>query len=147
MSQTIAEMNALIQTRNSQINTSVIKNSNLKNDETVSNNFNQLNSTNSTYVSNETLKLKKIERQIHPTLVHAEVNLETKSLWDRFYEYGTEMIVTKSGRRMFPTFQVRVKGLIAEAGYIMMMDFVTLDDKRYRYSFHKYVSTILYSTI
>ncbi|KAI9582225.1 hypothetical protein GQX74_015348 [Glossina fuscipes] len=73
---------------------------------------------------------------IHPTLAQAVVVLETKSLWDKFHEQGTEMIVTKSGRRMFPTFQVRIGGLDPQATYIMMMDFVPVDDKRYRYAFH-----------
>ena len=29
--------------------------------------------------------------------------LDNKELWDKFCEFGTEMIITKSGRRMFPT--------------------------------------------
>lgn len=72
----------------------------------------------------------------HPSIANAAVMLEAKQLWDRFHEQGTEMIVTKAGRRMFPTFQVRVGGLHSDAEYIMMMDFVPVDDKRYRYSFH-----------
>lgn len=75
----------------------------------------------------------------HPALVHAVVVLETKQLWDKFHEQGTEMIVTKTGRRMFPTFQVRIGGLDPQAMYMMMMDFVSVDDKRYRYSFHRCV--------
>ena len=39
-------------------------------------------------------------------------------------------------RRMFPTFQVKVFGLDPESEYILMMDFVPVDDKRYRYAFH-----------
>ncbi|KAM7347509.1 T-box transcription factor 1 isoform 1-T2 [Cochliomyia hominivorax] len=78
----------------------------------------------------------KTEESIHPLLAQAVVVLETKSLWDKFHEQGTEMIVTKSGRRMFPTFQVRIGGLDPQATYIMMMDFVPVDDKRYRYAFH-----------
>lgn len=39
-------------------------------------------------------------------------------------------------RRMFPTFQVRLYGLDPMADYMLMMDFVPCDDKRYRYSFH-----------
>lgn len=74
----------------------------------------------------------------HPALVQANVVLETKALWDKFHEQGTEMIVTKTGRRMFPTFQVRINGLDPQAMYIMMMDFVPVDDKRYRYSFHRF---------
>ena len=73
----------------------------------------------------------------HPALAQAIVLLETKQLWDKFHEQGTEMIVTKTGRRMFPTFQVRICGLDPQATYMMMMDFVPVDDKRYRYSFHR----------
>lgn len=62
--------------------------------------------------------------------------LETKQLWDQFHEQGTEMIVTKTGRRMFPTIQVRVMGLDPQAMYMMVMDFSPEDDKRYRYNFH-----------
>lgn len=75
----------------------------------------------------------------HPALIQASVLLESKPLWDKFHEQGTEMIVTKTGRRMFPTFQVRINGLDPQAMYIMMMDFVPVDDKRYRYSFHRFV--------
>lgn len=39
-------------------------------------------------------------------------------------------------RRMFPTFQVRLQGLDPSSKYILMMDFVPVDDKRYRYAFH-----------
>lgn len=80
----------------------------------------------------------------HPALMHATVVLETKPLWDKFHEQGTEMIVTKTGRRMFPTFQVRISDLDPQAMYIMMMDFVPVDDKRYRYSFHRFVSVVFF---
>lgn len=77
------------------------------------------------------------QQQVHPALSTAGVILETKPLWDKFHEQGTEMIVTKTGRRMFPTFQVRIYGLDPQANYIMLMDFVPVDDKRYRYAFHR----------
>lgn len=77
------------------------------------------------------------QQQLHPALATAGVILETKPLWDKFHEQGTEMIVTKTGRRMFPTFQVRIYGLDPQANYIMLMDFVPVDDKRYRYAFHR----------
>lgn len=77
------------------------------------------------------------QQQLHPALGTAGVILETKPLWDKFHEQGTEMIVTKTGRRMFPTFQVRLYGLDPQANYIMLMDFVPVDDKRYRYAFHR----------
>ncbi|XP_078739592.1 T-box transcription factor TBX1-like, partial [Lampetra fluviatilis] len=64
------------------------------------------------------------------------VQLEMKALWDEFHELGTEMIVTKAGRRMFPTFQVKVFGMDPVADYVLLMDFIPVDDKRYRYAFH-----------
>ncbi|XP_001627186.3 T-box transcription factor TBX10 [Nematostella vectensis] len=70
------------------------------------------------------------------SIQHARVELEMKNLWDEFYTLGTEMIVTKAGRRMFPPFQVRLYGLEPNVKYILMMDFVPVDDKRYRYAFH-----------
>ena len=39
-------------------------------------------------------------------------------------------------RRMFPTLQMSVIGLDPESEYLMMVDFIPCDDKRYRYSFH-----------
>uniref|UniRef100_A0A182F862 Uncharacterized protein n=1 Tax=Anopheles albimanus TaxID=7167 RepID=A0A182F862_ANOAL len=76
------------------------------------------------------------DKPYHPTLASVVVVLEGKHLWDKFHEQGTEMIVTKAGRRMFPTFQVKVEGLNLATEYLMIMDFVPLDDKRYRYAFH-----------
>jgi T-box protein 1 len=73
---------------------------------------------------------------ISPALTNAGAILEMKHLWDEFHSLGTEMIVTKAGRRMFPTFQVKLCGLDLHAEYMLMMDFVPVDDKRYRYAFH-----------
>ena len=46
------------------------------------------------------------KKPLHPCLVRVVAQLEMKPLWDEFHELGTEMIVTKAGRRMFPTYQV-----------------------------------------
>ena len=100
-------------------------------------NSNKKSNKNKTKDPTTTATQNKTEEIVHPLLAQAVVVLETKSLWDKFHEQGTEMIVTKSGRRMFPTFQVRIGGLDPQATYIMMMDFVPVDDKRYRYAFHK----------
>lgn len=35
-------------------------------------------------------------------------------------------------RRMFPTFQVKLFGMDPMADYMLLMDFVPVDDKRYR---------------
>ncbi|XP_006893462.1 PREDICTED: T-box transcription factor TBX10 [Elephantulus edwardii] len=72
----------------------------------------------------------------NPRVSSVTVQLEMKSLWEEFNQLGTEMIVTKAGRRMFPTFQVKILGMDTLADYALLMDFVPLDDKRYRYAFH-----------
>lgn len=76
------------------------------------------------------------KRPLHPALLGAGAALEAKPLWEEFHQLGTEMIVTKAGRRMFPTFQCRLFGLDPSTEYLMVMDFVPCDDKRYRYAFH-----------
>ncbi|XP_068187333.1 T-box transcription factor TBX3-like [Antennarius striatus] len=63
-----------------------------------------------------------------------KVTLDSQDLWSEFHERGTEMVITKSGRRMFPPFKVRVEGLDETAKYILLMDIVAVDD--YRYKFH-----------
>ncbi|XP_006171422.1 T-box transcription factor TBX10 [Tupaia chinensis] len=72
----------------------------------------------------------------NPCVSSVTVQLEMKPLWEEFNQLGTEMIVTKAGRRMFPTFQVKILGMDTLADYALLMDFIPLDDKRYRYAFH-----------
>ncbi|TKR77579.1 hypothetical protein L596_018521 [Steinernema carpocapsae] len=74
---------------------------------------------------------------LHPALRNVVVRLDSAELWRRFDVLGTEMIVTKTGRRMFPTLQVTVSGLDSTSSYTMMVDFGCVDKKRYRYSFHQ----------
>ncbi|XP_066261433.1 T-box transcription factor TBX10 [Euwallacea similis] len=81
-------------------------------------------------------KNNSVSSLISPALSNCSAILEMKHLWDEFYALGTEMIVTKAGRRMFPTFQVKLCGLDLHSEYMLMMDFVPVDDKRYRYAFH-----------
>ncbi|XP_046608594.1 T-box transcription factor TBX10 isoform X1 [Neodiprion pinetum] len=76
------------------------------------------------------------KRPLHPALSAVGIALEARPLWEEFHQLGTEMIVTKAGRRMFPTFQCRIFGLDPNTDYLLVMDFVPCDDKRYRYAFH-----------
>ncbi|XP_070618609.1 T-box-containing protein TBX6L-like isoform X4 [Erythrolamprus reginae] len=69
------------------------------------------------------------------------VALEEEDLWAKFHHAGTEMIITKTGRRMFPPFKVRVTGLVPCARYLMLVDFVPTDNFRYKvvlHSMHRY---------
>ncbi|XP_076333546.1 uncharacterized protein LOC143237812 [Tachypleus tridentatus] len=63
--------------------------------------------------------------------------LENKELWDKFFEQGTEMIITKLGRRMFPTVRVSFTGLDPSTKYAVLLDIVPVDNKRYRYAYHR----------
>ncbi|XP_045490614.1 T-box transcription factor TBX3 isoform X7 [Pieris rapae] len=62
-----------------------------------------------------------------------KVTLEGKDLWEKFHKLGTEMVITKSGRRMFPAYKARVSGLDKKARYILLMDIVAADDSRYKF--------------
>ncbi|KAF5298383.1 hypothetical protein FQR65_LT01161 [Abscondita terminalis] len=64
-------------------------------------------------------------------------HLETKDLWDKFNDLGTEMIITKTGRRMFPTVRVSFTGIRPEQRYVVILDIVPVDNKRYRYAYHR----------
>ncbi|KAF7647921.1 hypothetical protein LDENG_00164480, partial [Lucifuga dentata] len=64
------------------------------------------------------------------------VELQGSELWNRFYEIGTEMIITKAGRRMFPSVRVKVRNLDPCQQYYVAMDVMPVDSKRYRYVYH-----------
>ncbi|KRZ24834.1 T-box transcription factor TBX20 [Trichinella pseudospiralis] len=66
-----------------------------------------------------------------------QCHLEAEDLWMRFHELGTEMIITKSGRRMFPTIRVTFSGCELDTKYFVLLDIVPLDSKRYRYAYHR----------
>ncbi|XP_067626067.1 T-box protein H15-like isoform X2 [Eurosta solidaginis] len=74
-------------------------------------------------------------------LVPVQCHLETKELWDKFHELGTEMIITKTGRRMFPTVRVSFSGPLRQIQppdrYAVVLDVVPMDSRRYRYAYHR----------
>ncbi|CAF2117622.1 unnamed protein product [Rotaria magnacalcarata] len=62
-----------------------------------------------------------------------DVKLENMDLWKCFAALNLEMIITKNGRRMFPTFKVSITGLDPTSKYIVYMDVVPVDNHRYKY--------------
>ncbi|XP_058056382.1 T-box protein H15-like [Anopheles bellator] len=70
-----------------------------------------------------------------------QCHLETKELWDKFHDLGTEMIITKTGRRMFPTVRVSFSGPLRQTTpadrYVVLLDVVPMDSRRYRYAYHR----------
>jgi len=73
--------------------------------------------------------------QRHTIIFHSTSTFTSTAVW-RSNLVGHSVLC----RRMFPTFQARLYGLDPLADYMLMMDFVPVDDKRYRYSFHRWVS-------
>uniref|UniRef100_A0AC34FGS3 T-box domain-containing protein n=1 Tax=Panagrolaimus sp. ES5 TaxID=591445 RepID=A0AC34FGS3_9BILA len=72
-----------------------------------------------------------------PKLASIQCKLEGKELWAKFYDLSTEMIITKSGRRMFPTVKIRLEGCDPDSLYYVFLDVVPVDDRRYRYVYNK----------
>ncbi|KAM9342276.1 T-box transcription factor TBX6-like [Pholidichthys leucotaenia] len=61
------------------------------------------------------------------------MELENSALWKQFSSVGTEMIITKKGRRMFPDLKLKLSGLKPSLHYILLLDIVPVDNCRYRF--------------
>ena len=77
-----------------------------------------------------------------PPLNSVSCRLDNREMWDKFCEFGTEMIITRTGRRMFPTVRVSFANMEAAADppgtkYLVLLDIVPCDNKRYRYAYHR----------
>ncbi|XP_057213220.1 T-box transcription factor 16 [Triplophysa rosa] len=66
------------------------------------------------------------------------MTLEDPELWRSFHEIGTEMIITKPGRRMFPHCKISLSGLVPYAKYILLVDMVPEDSLRYKWNKDKW---------
>ncbi|XP_059405221.1 T-box transcription factor TBX5-like isoform X1 [Carassius carassius] len=67
-----------------------------------------------------------------------KVYLHERDLWAKFHDVTTEMIITKAGRRMFPSYKVKVTGLNPKAKYILLMDIISADEHRYKFADNKW---------
>ncbi|XP_043484326.1 T-box-containing protein TBX6L-like isoform X2 [Leptopilina heterotoma] len=62
-----------------------------------------------------------------------KVELQSRKLWSKFHGENTEMIITKSGRRMFPAVQVCVSGLQKRARYVVILEIAPATNRRHKY--------------
>ncbi|KAI4898569.1 hypothetical protein NFI96_025598 [Prochilodus magdalenae] len=76
--------------------------------------------------------INRSEAELTSLPVH--VALEGRELWDKFSRTGTEMLITKTGRRMFPSCKVTVTGLNPKVKYVVMMDMVPFDNHKYKWN-------------
>ncbi|XP_037906741.1 T-related protein isoform X2 [Hermetia illucens] len=82
--------------------------------------------SNSQSCQNDTNRSPDLDRNLH-------VTLDDRDLWLRFQNLTNEMIVTKNGRRMFPVVKVTATGLDAAAMYTVLLEFVQVDNHRWKY--------------
>ncbi|OQV18586.1 T-box transcription factor TBX2-B [Hypsibius exemplaris] len=70
-----------------------------------------------------------------------KINLENRELWESFNKHTTEMIITKTGRRMFPVIKMSVTGLEKTARYYVIIDVMPVDDVRYKFHSSEWVGS------
>ncbi|KAJ0022491.1 hypothetical protein NQD34_009981 [Periophthalmus magnuspinnatus] len=78
-------------------------------------------------------------REHDQNIENIKVVLHERELWKKFHEAGTEMIITKAGRRMFPSYKVKVTGMNPKTKYILLIDVVPADDHRYKFCDNKWM--------
>ena len=61
------------------------------------------------------------------------IKLSNSSVWEKFNEEGTEMIITNKGRCLFPGIDLCVEGMAKDVSYSIGVDFVPKDDYKYKY--------------
>ncbi|KAJ1370586.1 hypothetical protein KIN20_032346 [Parelaphostrongylus tenuis] len=62
------------------------------------------------------------------------VRLANEELWTKFHANTTEMVVTKTGRKMFPKLEYTIEGLKANLAYGLVLQIEQVDDNRYKFS-------------
>lgn len=67
------------------------------------------------------------------TTGYIQIKLEDSDLWRAFNSQTNEMIVTKSGRRMFPVIKVSIGNLDPRAMYSIAVEFVQIEEHRWKY--------------
>ena len=63
-----------------------------------------------------------------------QAHLVNKDLWDKFSNVNTEMIVTKSGRRIFPQLSFEISGFIPNDKYSVYVYFKPTDQNTWKFS-------------
>ncbi|XP_045491817.1 T-box transcription factor TBX6-like [Colias croceus] len=63
-----------------------------------------------------------------------DARLLNGELWRRFHDIGTEMIITKGGRRMFPSLRVALNGLDPREEYCVLLELSLVGRRRWRWA-------------
>jgi hypothetical protein len=70
-----------------------------------------------------------------------KVVLSNRDLWLKFNQCTTEMIITKQGRRMFPTLNYTMSGLIPDKRYNVFVDTLMADSLQWKFQSGKWISS------
>ena len=116
------------------------------NENTNTQDYEEIYQKSQTVKTNEKLekKTKKSETKIIDSKsiqnqIVIEIDLSNKSLWNKFNKHTTEMILTKQGRRMFPTLEFCLKGLETNKKYSVFVDIVPVNSCLWKYQGGKWV--------
>ncbi|RZF44372.1 hypothetical protein LSTR_LSTR007947 [Laodelphax striatellus] len=74
------------------------------------------------------------DQMCNPVMSGAEMKLNNDDIWNQFHEHTTEMIITKSGRRMFPYLRLEAAGLDPDARYFVLLELNLSSGKRYKFN-------------
>ncbi|XP_014246275.1 T-box transcription factor TBX3-like isoform X2 [Cimex lectularius] len=82
-----------------------------------------------------------MEREVfHPEMNNVQVELKNVDLWKQFHKEGTEMIITKSGRRMFPSLRLSLKGLHPDVRYFVLFELTLSSNHRFKFISSEWVT-------
>ncbi|XP_052770872.1 T-box transcription factor TBX19-like [Mya arenaria] len=80
------------------------------------------------------------EAPIYQTSGGVTIYLHDETMWREFAKYGTEMIINRGGRRMFPHIVLSMFGLNPEVMYSVILEIVPADERRYKFINNQWVA-------
>lgn len=90
-------------------------------------------------VANTDSYIIKDSQDIKPSNEEITVNLSNSSLWSKFNDLTCEMIITKQGRRMFPTLQYEIDNLDKSKQYNVFIDFIQTETTSMKFHAGKWI--------
>ena len=73
-------------------------------------------------------------------------SLEEENLWSQFESQTNEMIVTKTGRKMFPVVRVKLAGLEPVTFYSIILEFKQIDLSKWKFTNGRWITGNFYET-
>ncbi|VDD95309.1 unnamed protein product [Enterobius vermicularis] len=62
------------------------------------------------------------------------IKLSNEDLWKEFNGFTTEMIVTKTGRKLFPKVEISVEGLEPDEQYVILLQIEPVGNTRFKFA-------------